>query len=849
MTIKFTRASATRITAPDAPGHTLPVDDWAIGFTLIVDGDTSGAEPQYLISHGPLAAGSFNIAFTSAAHSQACSIGVFLEGSATFYGAPSNTFTAGAWQVVIANIGGSLVLRWCPTTAAAPADASAVQTLNLTAWGAAKDGPGPLTIGGRADLTGTRFSDQSLGRIFRIDGGLTNMELARLAFGEQITDLGKTPLWYLRMNDAADITDTGSQANTFTATGTLVNGGNPGFGYVAGAPASAPVFTSNPALNGTPTVGAAVGYTSGAVTGSPAPAITQQWTLDDVDIAGATAATYTPVAGDADKLLRVREIATNSQGSASATSAGVAVAAAPASVDAVTDIAAGRVFQRVAGVASVPLAGTYNVTPTTIEAQLYASDGVTVRQAWTALTGTTINANAWTGNLAANADGFNWKRMAVRFKDAGGAVLATTPVSTALWGVGELVACAGSSSAHGWFTTGQYTASPNISRFMNGVWDKFPGTNGSVVLFANGLATRTGVLVGMLACGQSGTYLSNWADSSNYVWNNFVSNVNATGGKLGGVMLSAGSNDVANNTVTSRASHLAILRQFISNTRTLTGQSSLKFMISGFNRRLSVSAVQSNYCRMAENDVGDDVNVYHAPTLDLELSGDGIHLTSAGYEACMIRNEYVFAAVMAGGAYRRGPKVTGLGFSGSTVTATLAHRGATDFTPTTGITGFTTTDASGTPVLISAVRTDATHLTLTYDRALVAPVVTQYLAGNAPEVGTPVYDNGATALPMHVETDLATTAVNSTTRTVSVTLNTDAVTKAANLTGIQVAFSTGTGPHDAGARLFGSSSETTDANGLMTFSFDSSAISAGQEGLLSVLMPDKRHYLGLVAVT
>lgn len=82
-----------------------------------------------------------------------------------------------------------------------------------------------------------------------------------------------------------------------------------------------------PAIIGTPQVGVASGYTPGAVTGSPTPTVTQQWTLDGVDISGATGATYTPVSGDATHALRVRQIATNSAGTVNATSAPGTIAA------------------------------------------------------------------------------------------------------------------------------------------------------------------------------------------------------------------------------------------------------------------------------------------------------------------------------------------------------------------------------------------------------------------------------------------------------------------------------------------------------------------------------------------
>jgi hypothetical protein len=93
-------------------------------------------------------------------------------------------------------------------------------------------------------------------------------------------------------------------------------------------PQTAPAFASSPAIIGTPMVGAESFYTSGVYTGNPTPTVTRQWTLDGVDIGGATAATYTPVSGDATHLLRVREIATNALGSTSSNSASVIVAAA-----------------------------------------------------------------------------------------------------------------------------------------------------------------------------------------------------------------------------------------------------------------------------------------------------------------------------------------------------------------------------------------------------------------------------------------------------------------------------------------------------------------------------------------
>jgi hypothetical protein len=82
--------------------------------------------------------------------------------------------------------------------------------------------------------------------------------------------------------------------------------------------ASAPVNSVLPAISGIAQVGeemtAWVGVWSGA------PSFTYQWKNEGVNIGGATSATYTPVVGDIGDNITVTVTATNSAGSASATS-------------------------------------------------------------------------------------------------------------------------------------------------------------------------------------------------------------------------------------------------------------------------------------------------------------------------------------------------------------------------------------------------------------------------------------------------------------------------------------------------------------------------------------------------
>src|SRR5690606_28329508 len=167
--------------------------------------------------------------------------------------------------------------------------------------------------------------------------------------GKEVTAFG-APSIYLRLNDYLDTADTGTQANTVTATGTIGPGADPGFGF-SSVP-TAPSFASKPVISGGAVVGNPVGYTSGDALGNPAPSVARQWTLSttsggsQTNIAGATGDTYTPVAGDAGKFLRVKLTATNGVGSAATTTSDPVTVSSTAVDLTLTSIAAEAVYQR-----------------------------------------------------------------------------------------------------------------------------------------------------------------------------------------------------------------------------------------------------------------------------------------------------------------------------------------------------------------------------------------------------------------------------------------------------------------------------------------------------------------------
>jgi predicted secreted protein len=111
----------------------------------------------------------------------------------------------------------------------------------------------------------------------------------------------------------ASLTETGEYNGAATFDAELQSTG--AVTYTASA---SPVNSVLPSISGTPQVGQVLTAHAGTWSGNPS--FTYQWRNAGVDIGGATSVTYTPVVGDIGDVLTVRVTATNTSGSANATS-------------------------------------------------------------------------------------------------------------------------------------------------------------------------------------------------------------------------------------------------------------------------------------------------------------------------------------------------------------------------------------------------------------------------------------------------------------------------------------------------------------------------------------------------
>lgn len=324
--LKLTKASSQAVTAPDAANLTFPANSaWSVSWVAKFNGiAAAGTDGQYFFSNGNFnTTGSLNISWSpnsdDSAGNAAGQVSVYIN--TDFASAPTVRSAKKFEQdstylfVLQRTAAGAFSLRYCPILGTSPADGSAVVVTGTssTSFAGALDGSGQVVLGGRADLIATRYSDQSIGRFFRYDGLLTDLEVAKLAYGMEITDLGYTPTWYCRLSSNTDFADRGSSGTTFTLRNSPATSSEPAFGFNA-AP-SAPVIQSAAVVTGTPRVGdaaSAVAFTAAVVTGSPAPAVTYQRKLAGANIADS----YVFQSGDVGKAFLISTSASNTGGTA-----------------------------------------------------------------------------------------------------------------------------------------------------------------------------------------------------------------------------------------------------------------------------------------------------------------------------------------------------------------------------------------------------------------------------------------------------------------------------------------------------------------------------------------------------
>jgi hypothetical protein len=155
------------------------------------------------------------------------------------------------------------------------------------------------------------------------------------------------------------------------------------FNTIPALAASVPFNQAIPSISGTPTVGQTLTAADGTWGGFPTPTLTRKWQRDGVDIASATGTTYVLVTADGDHQVSVLVTATNSAGSASASSDAVIIA--PITAAPINTVLPSFTGTPTVGQTLTASDGTWTGTPSPTLSRKWQRDGVDIASA----TGTT----------------------------------------------------------------------------------------------------------------------------------------------------------------------------------------------------------------------------------------------------------------------------------------------------------------------------------------------------------------------------------------------------------------------------------------------------------------------------
>lgn len=326
------------------------------------------------------------------------------------------------------------------------------------------------------------------------------------------------------------------------------------------------------------------------------------------------------------------------------------------------------------------------------------------------------------------------------------ATVTPTPTPTPI-----TIALAGSSSPYRYVNDFAGTVNPNVTVSSDGINYTTLTAGRFGMDLGNALNAATGRPVRFISGGIQGTTLATWAGDT-YVDRQRLTTAMKAAGTVDFVLVQVGFNDVnqGTNTITY-ADQLARYRKLITLLRSESGFTNLKAILNPSQDSPSYPA-QMALQRMAEMTVvNNDANVLIGFNgFDL-ATFDNIHQTTASAGVAAQRFYPQAMAVLTGSAQKRGPAVLSTTPISQTQTRiTIKHGAGTDFTPTSGISGFSVFDSGGAALAISAaVRESATTILLTHASTggNAASVYYSPDAGASDDT-TQVHDNSALALPM-----------------------------------------------------------------------------------------------------
>jgi hypothetical protein len=332
------------------------------------------------------------------------------------------------------------------------------------------------------------------------------------------------------------------------------------------------------------------------------------------------------------------------------------------------------------------------------------------------------------------------------------------------WGVGILVATLGQSNMKEWFHTGTaFESSHLLRRFSKKGWSQLGNRGNAAIAFGNRIIDRLGVPVGLLDFAINGSGLRKEADWGTGYWENtapgsiynrFLAGVADAGGAVEFVVWIQGEADAGRGTVTE-SEYRKSLESFVTNQIRVdiengSDQEYLPFLIVSMVKRPGMKDIPHQALRNAQKFVAENVPGCYlaATTLDLENIGRQ-HLSPDAYTTMGRRVAQTVLHILNEETYHRGPWVSGVKqIDERTIDVIITHRGGTDFTPATGITGWEVLSGRTTLPITEVYRHDPQTIRIVLEKPMIGKATIRYLYGAMPDATRPVLDNSRMELPL-----------------------------------------------------------------------------------------------------
>ena len=424
----------------------------------------------------------------------------------------------------------------------------------------------------------------------------------------------------------------------------------------------------------------------------------------------------------------------------------------------VTDFADGRIFQRTGRGADIVVSGSYTGRPGSIEARVVRDRTHDAIVTWTVIDASPQN-GIYVGVIP-NVPQGGWYNIQVRSSENRDILTG----STRRWGIGILVACLGQSNMKEWFHTGSDLRSDALLRKYNGsTWSTLGNKGNAAIAFGNRITERLGIPVGLLDFAVNGSGLRKEADWGTGYWEDtarrsiysqFVAGMETVGGVVEFVVWIQGEADAARGTVTE-AEYRSSLENFISkqvraDIENGSQQQHLPFLVVAMVKRPGGKDGPHQAIRSAQYRVTEKIADCYlaATTLDLKNQGRQ-HLADRAYLIMGYRVAQTVLFVLGEETYHRGPTIVGATqIDSRTIDVRIEHRGGTDFSPDSEMTGWEVL-ADGRSLQLSRVlRHDPQTIRIELQRPVVQKTLVRYLHGAMPDTIRPVVDNSAMSLPL-----------------------------------------------------------------------------------------------------